>query len=404
MNKIKAIRNDEDYRTALAMLEELIDQNPEPETEPADQLEILSLLIDRYESEAFPLNAPSAIDAIKFCMEQKDLKPVDLVPYLGSKSRVSEILSGKRQLTVEMIRALEQGLGIPASILLRKSPETEDTIFQNWDNKLFKEMVSRNYFDDSHISAQDQSATLKQFFENIVSPSKVPSFLRQSSYRSVPTTDRNALAAWSAKVLKEAKKIKLNKTYVQGSVDEDFMQSITKLSTHLDGPIRAKESLEQIGIILIIEPHLPKTRLDGAVLLLDNKIPVIGMTLRHDRADNFWFTLLHELAHIKLHLSNSDTERFFDELDEIKGFEISATEKEADNLASESLIPSDKWLISPARLIPSPLAAKSLANDVGVDISIVAGKIRYESGNWSYLNSLISKRTVSDIFSQRMQG
>lgn len=398
MNKIKAIRSPEDYQVALQTLRSLIGQNPAPNTDTADQLEILSILIDNYENEAFPSDLPSAIEAIEFCMEQKDLKPVDLVPYLGSKSRVSEILSGKRSLTVDMIRALEEGLGIPSKILLRKPIENSESAFQNWDGKLLNEMKKRNYFDEDINKIKDFSQVLKNFFDNVILPSEVPAFLRQSNYRSAPTTDKLALAAWSVKVLRESKKIIPSFRYKPGSITLEFMRKITQLSTLSNGPIEAKKALNNIGIILIIEPHLPKTRLDGAVLMLDNKIPVIGLTLRQDRTDNFWFTLMHELAHISKHIDGHENNVFFDELNMTKGLEISQLEKEADLMASEALIPNEKWIISPARLIPSPLAAKSLANEVGVDISIVAGKIRYESGNWSYLNNLISNKKVSDLF------
>ena len=399
MNKIKAIRTEDDYQAALAMLESLVDQNPENDTDEANQLEILSVLIDKYESEAFPQDLPSAVDAIKFCMEQKDLKPVDLVPYIGSKSRVSEILSGKRNLTVDMIRSLEEGLGIPAQALLRKPEDNEESIFETWDKKLFNEMQKRGYFDSAHESANDRTSTLKNFFGGINAPKKVHAFLRQSQYRSAPTTDSLALAAWSTRVLNKARAVALTKTYTEGSIDLDYMRAITGLSIEPDGPVKAKEKLADSGIILVIESHLPRTRLDGAAFMLDSKTPVIGITLRHDRLDNFWFTLMHEIAHISLHLDGKE-DSFFDELDDLKGSELSPIEKEADALASESLIPASKWEVSPARLIPSPLAAKSLANDANVDISIVAGKIRYESGNWSYLNSLISGRTVSYMFSK----
>lgn len=398
MNKIKAIRTKEDYQAALIMLESLIDQNPEPDTDEANQLEILSVLVDKYEEEAFPQDLPSAVEAIKFSMEQKDLKPVDLVPYIGSKSRVSEILSGKRNLTVDMIRALEEGLGIPAKTLLRKQEEGQESLFENWDKKLFSVMQKRNYFTLHPEGKGDTITALKTFFGGVSAPQQVRAFLRQSNYRTVPTTDPLALAAWSTRVLDKAKLVKPKSMYVEGSLDLEFMKILTQLSKETDGPVRAKDRLLDLGVILIIEPHLPKTHLDGAAFMLDGKTPVVGITLRHDRLDNFWFTLMHELAHISLHLKDPEIDSFIDELDNIKGSELNLIEKEADALASESLIPNEKWVVSPARLIPSPLAAKSLANEVGVDVSIVAGKIRYESGNWNYLNSLISEKTVSKLF------
>ena len=117
---IKPIKNDLDYEEALALVEELVSQDPEPDTDEADKLAILALLVDDYEAKCFPLDIPSAVDAIKFRMEQLDMRQSDLIPYLGSASRVSEILSGKRSLTVNMIIALSEGLGIPEKALLKR--------------------------------------------------------------------------------------------------------------------------------------------------------------------------------------------------------------------------------------------------------------------------------------------
>ena len=106
MDKIKVIKTEQDYQEALKLLEELIGRDPDPESAEGEQLSLLSTLIQDYESKAFPATLPNPIEAIKFRMDQADLKPADLIPYLGSRSRVSEILSGKRQLTIDMVRAL----------------------------------------------------------------------------------------------------------------------------------------------------------------------------------------------------------------------------------------------------------------------------------------------------------
>jgi len=88
-----------------------------------DGMELLSVLIEKYEDEHYPIAPPDPIEAIKFRMEQAGLTKKALIPYLGSRSRVSEILSGKRELTLGMIRALNAHLGIPAEVLIRESQE-----------------------------------------------------------------------------------------------------------------------------------------------------------------------------------------------------------------------------------------------------------------------------------------
>ena len=396
MNKIKAIRSDHDYEEALALLETLIIKEPVVGSEESDQLSILSTLIESYENTNFPSDLPDAISAIKFRMEQQDLRPVDLVPFIGSASRVSEVLSGKRPLTVDMIRALEDGLGIPAQALLKKPVLKEETIFEKWDKKLYKLMQGRGYFKSA--SDDNQVSTLESFFASASQPLQLNALLRQSSYRSSPTTDPYALVAWSRKVLNEANKITVPNKYVPGTVDISFLQGLAKLSIKDDGPIKASEYLLAHGIILIIEPPLPKTRLDGAAMLNDGETPVIGLTLRMDRLDNFWFTLMHELAHVALHYDSHEIEFFYDELDTVKGMVIDDREKSADELAGEALVPSSKWEVSPARIIPSALAASSLANELGVHIAIVAGKMRYEGNKWTSLNKVVGNAKVRQYF------
>lgn len=114
--KIKPIKTEKDYRYALARLEVIFDAPIN--TSEGDEAEILSLLIENYENEHYPIVAPDPIEAIKIRMEELNLRPKDMVGIIGGKSRVSEILNRKRKLTVEMIRELERMLQISASVLV----------------------------------------------------------------------------------------------------------------------------------------------------------------------------------------------------------------------------------------------------------------------------------------------
>lgn len=115
---LKIIKSEKQYHAALKRLEEIFDSKKDSKT--ADELEILSLLIDKYESDAFPMDLPDPIEAIKFRMEQLGLKQKDLAAAIGLKSRASEILNRKRKLTIEMIRKLHASMGIPAEVLLKE--------------------------------------------------------------------------------------------------------------------------------------------------------------------------------------------------------------------------------------------------------------------------------------------
>ena len=119
MQHIKLIKNSQEHAQALARLSKLMDKNPVPGSKAADELEVLALLIERYEQAQFPMDKPDPITAIKFRMEQLGLLKKDLIPFIGSASKVTEVLNGTRQLSLNMIRKLNDGLNIPADILIR---------------------------------------------------------------------------------------------------------------------------------------------------------------------------------------------------------------------------------------------------------------------------------------------
>jgi HTH-type transcriptional regulator/antitoxin HigA len=115
---IKPIRSEIEYQNALIRLEEIFDAKSG--TEEGDELEVLSILIDNYENEHFPIDSPDPIDAIKFRMEQLGIKQKDLANIIGFKSRVSEIINKKRKLSLNMIRKLHRQLDIPTEVLIRE--------------------------------------------------------------------------------------------------------------------------------------------------------------------------------------------------------------------------------------------------------------------------------------------
>jgi HTH-type transcriptional regulator/antitoxin HigA len=114
---INLIKTENDYKKALQRLELIFDA--QKDTQEGDELELLGILIDQYESEKFPINLPDPIEAIKFRMEQMGYTQNDLAEIVGLKSRASEILNRKRKLTLEMIRQLHTQLNIPTDVLIQ---------------------------------------------------------------------------------------------------------------------------------------------------------------------------------------------------------------------------------------------------------------------------------------------
>jgi HTH-type transcriptional regulator/antitoxin HigA len=115
----KVIKTSSQYQATLARIEEIFDVKLG--TAKGDELELLLLLVETYEENAYPIDLPDPIDALRFRMEQAGLEPKDLVPYIGRKSKVSEVLNGRRPLSLNMIRKLVSGLHFPADVALRET-------------------------------------------------------------------------------------------------------------------------------------------------------------------------------------------------------------------------------------------------------------------------------------------
>lgn len=118
--EIKPIRTEEDYEAALAAVSPLFDKEPEPGSEAGNFFEVMILLIEKYEQEHYPIDAPDPVEAIKFRMEQMGLSAKDLVPAIGAQNRVYEVLTYKRGLTLRMIRNLHHMFNIPLVSLVGK--------------------------------------------------------------------------------------------------------------------------------------------------------------------------------------------------------------------------------------------------------------------------------------------
>jgi HTH-type transcriptional regulator/antitoxin HigA len=395
---IKVIKTESDYDAALAAIEDLIDRDPDRGTEEADKLEVLSVLVEEYESRDFPSSLPDPIEAIKFRMEQQKLTQRDLIPFIGSRSKVSEVLSRKRPLTLSMIRSLHLNLGIPARVLLQeRDPSVLEESGVDWSRFPVREIVSRGWVTAQVTNVREQAEEIvRDFFRELGDVKRAVAMLRKTNHvRSARSMDKYALDAWSSRVVILARRDPPPAPFETGTVDLDFMREVAKLSWSDTGPLLAQEYLRKHGIPLIIEPHLPRTYLDGAAILVDAGRPVIGLTIRHDRIDNFWWCLMHELAHIARHL-DAGVLRFFDDLD-VEG-QGNSMEEEADELADEALIPNDIWQRSPAKKWPAPEAAEHLAKKLGIHPAIVAGRMRHDSNNYRILNQLVGHRQVQRLF------
>ena len=393
----RIIKTGADYEKAIEEAESLIALDPDPGTDEAERLELLLLLIGDYESQKFPIALPDALEAIKFRMDEQGLRQRDLIPFIGSKSKVSEVLAGKRSLTVPMIRALHEGLRIPAEVLLQE-PQSESEVPEdlNWEKFPIKEMVKRRWIKATARELRENAKGLvERFLEPLIGIECMPVFCKRTLIeRSGKSMDKFALLAWVGRILTRVKSMSLEE-YSANTIDNLFIEQVARLSLSEKGPLKAQKYLADHGIALVIEPHLPRTHLDGAAMLSLDGRPIIGLTIRHDRLDNFWFNLVHELTHIWKHLKSSD-EVFLDDLDSEPGKD--PREREADRLAGDILIPRSIWTRSDAYRQRTPDAVQELALRLRIHPAIIAGRIRHDTKNYFILAQMVGKGEVRKLF------
>jgi HTH-type transcriptional regulator / antitoxin HigA len=398
MNKIHAIRTEADYEDALARIDALMDAKPG--TPEGEELDVLADLVELYEARHMPMGYPSVLEAIRFRMEQAELSPRDLIPFIGSRAKVSEVLSGKRSLTMQMARALHADLGIPADVLLQQPGAELPNPLKDIDWKRFPllEMAKRKWIKMRRNLLDHAEEIMRDLIARAGGEYVLPVALyrKNDHARLNAKTDPYALKAWCWEVLARANSNRLSTPYKRGTVDLKFLQRVAKLSWSTDGPKLAIEFLERHGISVICLAHLPSTYLDGAALQLADGVPVIGLTLRYDRIDNFWFCLLHELAHIGRHFSNAKCEVFIDDLSlrDVEGVRQDPKEDEADEWAENGLIPDTIWRTSRVKDNPSPLAVMELAQRLEIHPAIVAGRVRHETRNFRLLSHFVGTGEV----------
>lgn len=394
----KVIRSEEQHQEYLLEIQRLIACEPQPGSEMAERLELLSVLVEAYENQKYPIEAPDPISAILFRMQEQGLKQADLVPYFGTRSRVSEVLGRKRPLTVNMIRALSSGLGISTETLVgvevtevAQSEKGE----VDWSSFPIKEMVARGWLQKlANKAAKSTEELVQGFISNVGIEFGSTAFRRTLGGDAYSPATKYALYAWLARVIQKAREKKpALGLFNRDQLSNSFMRELAQLSWFEHGPVLAVEFLEKHGIAVVVEPHLKGTLLDGAAMQDEDGTPVIGLTLRFDRLDNFWFTLLHEVAHLWKHVDREET--FLDNLDSSSD---DRREVEANRIAKEALIPRVAWKRSDAYLNPSNMAIDMLSRELKIHPAIIAGRLRKERENYTIFNDLVGNGQVRKHF------
>lgn len=292
----------------------------------------------------------------------------------------------------KIAEALKVKLSAEIQIKHVDAPETSD--LQNYP---FRQMFQRKWFGNYSGSYNDAVIDSRNLLENFFEKAGFAKFqygFTKMSIRSNSAVNMFALKAWYARVVAKAVAQSITWVYTRNTINETWLKKLAEMSTSPDGPVIAAEYLKSSGIKFVVEPHLEGTFLDGAALKWDNNVPIIAMTTRHDRLDNFWFVLFHELAHVHLHLSD-DLMVIFDDLD----VKIDGIEKEADAFALNVLIPDEVWRKSLVRFSPSKETIINQAINLHIHPALVAGRIRRETGQYFLYSDLVGQGEVRTCFS-----
>ena len=402
MTAIRPIRNEADYDKALERISVLMEAG---DNAASDELDVLATLVEVYEKTHYAVPMPDPVEAILFRMEQQNLTRADLKTYIGSSAKVSEVLSRKRPLTLKMIRALNSHLGIPAEVLIGETNAAlpDDLQDVKWERFPVVQMAKLNWIKTTSDLKDRAEEIMRKLIKQAggINTFSVALYRKNNSVRRNARMDPYALQAWCLYVLAQARCRGLEGKYQEGVIDESFLREVARLSVFTEGPKLAVEFLAQHGIALVYAQHLPKTYLDGAAMRTKEGVPVVGVTVRYDRIDNFWFCLLHELAHIGWHLKG-ETDYIVDDLslDKTDHDEDWDIEDEADALAQCALIPEGLWAEAAADRIASPMGVMSLAQEAAVHPAVVAGRVRKESGNYRLLSQFVGNGEVRKHFEE----
>jgi len=330
----------------------------------------------------------------------RNLSQKELARKLGLREQAIQRYEAERYRSISLANFLKFAsvLGVEWQITLsppfKSGSALSKELSPNDARKLLKHARAHGWFASEISSDEDGISQLKRYVADHVAKYGTPSLLR-TGLNVVDHTDDWSLLCWKAQVTRRAEKILEQEAVAPyHPLDVSWLLQLVRLSAKEDGPKRAADMLREHGIVLIAEPHIQGMKVDGAAFLVGD-VPVVGLTLLRDTVDNFWFTLLHETAHVILHYRTGLATGFFDD---IQAEAVDEMEAEANAFAADLLIPSEVWRRSPARIAKTAAPVEALARNLGIHPAIIFGRIRKERGDWSIYANKIGQGTIRRQF------
>lgn len=332
----------------------------------------------------------------------RSMSQKDLGDFLGIAEQQIQRYESDRYRTASLDRLTSIADALSVRISERAkfigSSKLDTTDPSTWQAFPIAEMYKRGWFEDfsgTLSQARKAASDLVPAFLKGTHSQFVPMALHRKSVRSNGQVHEAAITAWEARVRTLADRNQPKQSFDRELITDDWVRGLVALSLEDNGPLAAVDYLRDAGISLVIERHLPGTLLDGAALASADHHAIVAMTLRHDRLDNFWFTLLHEIGHLKLHISFDEYAAIFDDNDSPAADKI---EQDADFFAQEALIPEANWKLAVSRFTRNERAVMTDARRFGVAPAVIAGRVRRDANDYTLLRAMVGSGEVRRKF------
>lgn len=418
------ITNEKQYRSTKASIEKLAGAFAKIETSTSDFPEVfakaqrsaLRSQIDELEEDVRFYEDLRAGKISKFSADSlhdlpdiliqariaRGMSQKDLGDFLGVAEQQIQRYESDRYRMASLDRLTEVADALNVRIVERAqlvgSPKLNSVDPTVWQAFPVAEMYKRGWFEDfsgTLSQAKKTASDLIPAFLRGTHPQFAPMALHRKSVRSSGQVHEASIAAWEARVRALADRNPPYRAFDRDSLTAEWVRDLVGLSLEDDGPRLAADYLRDVGISLVIERHLPGTLLDGAALASADHHAIVAMTLRHDRLDNFWFTLLHEIGHLKLHIRLGEYAAIFDDNDSPAADKV---EQDADYFAQEALIPEASWNLAVSRFTRNDKAVVADAKRFGVAPAVIAGRIRRDANDYTLFRTLVGNGKVRRQF------